>query len=317
MGLKRLIKERKQRANKVDKMIDDGLTNLSTSPSTKGVFSGRVVDKCCMGSDPSEEPTNQVPCIWPTCPSPNKDPFDCESCAFIRWVESANPGDSWKLGPEWISLAREVQEAADETARERNSQLRIWLTSEDQLVCQENLQLDEVSIPSAGIVESSLDPQDDSENPIKYLEQQIENAWKFRTPWSFDVPEGYEAKSLCRRIAHQFDTWWDDEPGTQLMGVMVLPAFPEQPERICLYRLSLGECHPPSVMDDSSMLLQKMTLWAEHCQTGAEWPIPAEWCEKADGLQRMADNVARATGRDRQIRLIEKCLRCVPWGYEK
>ena len=170
MGLKRLIKERKQRANKVDKMIDDGLTNLSTSPSTKGVFSGRVVDKCCMGSDPSEEPTNQVPCIWPTCPSPSKDPVDCEACAFIRWVKSANPGDSWKLGPEWISLAREVQEAADETARERNSQLRIWLTSEDQLVCQEALQLNVESIPCTSTLESSLDPQDNSENSIKCLE---------------------------------------------------------------------------------------------------------------------------------------------------
>ena len=192
----------------------------------------------------SERRTVQVSYDWPTCPSPSKDRFDCEARASTRWDESVNSGDSWKHSPEWIDLACEVQEAANERAWERNSQLRIWPTGKGQLVCQENLQLDEVSIPSAGVVESSLDPQDNPENPIKYLEQQIENAWKFRTPWSFDVPEGYEAKILCRRIEQQFDTWWDDEPGTQLMGVMVLPAFPEQPERICLYRLSLGECHP-------------------------------------------------------------------------
>ena len=89
------------------------------------------------------------------------------------------------------------------------------------------------------------------------------------------------------------------------MGVMVLPAFPEQPERICLYRLSLGECHPPSVMDDSSMLLQILVRRAESCQVGAEWPILAEWFEKAEELRRMADNVARATGRDRQVKFVQ------------
>ena len=100
------------------------------------------------------------------------------------------------------------------------------------------------------------------------------------------------------------------------MGVMVLPKIPDQSERINIYRLLHAEFDSPAGVEDLSILLQKMTLWAERCQTGAEGPIPAEWCEKAEGLQRMADNVARAAGRDRQIRLIEKCLRCVPWGYE-
>ena len=101
------------------------------------------------------------------------------------------------------------------------------------------------------------------------------------------------------------------------MGILVLPVFPEQPERICLYRLSLGECHPPSVMDDSSMLLQILVRWAESCQVGAEWPILAEWFEKAEELRRMADNVARATGRDRRVKLMQDRLRCVPWGYDE
>ena len=99
------------------------------------------------------------------------------------------------------------------------------------------------------------------------------------------------------------------------MGVMVLPKIPDQSERINIYRLSHAEFDSPAGVDDLSILLQKMTSWAEHCQTGAEWPIPAEWCEKAEGLQRMADNVARATGRDRRILLNDKCLRYVPWGY--
>jgi len=35
------------------------------------------------------------------------------------------------------------------------------------------------------------------------------------------------------------------------------------------------------------------------------------------GLQRMVDKLARVTGRDRRIVLIEDRLRCVPWGYDK
>ena len=166
-------------------------------------------------------------------------------------------------------------------------------------------------------VEPIIIPNDESEDPILHLNHQIENAWRTRTPWSFDVPEGYAANTLCRRIAHQLGKWWDEEPGTQLMGVMVLPAFPEQPERICLYRLSLGECHPPSVMDDLSMLLQILVRWAKSCQVGAEWPIPAVWFEKAEGLRRMADKVARATGRDRRVKLMQDRLRCVPWDCDE
>ena len=101
------------------------------------------------------------------------------------------------------------------------------------------------------------------------------------------------------------------------MGILVLPVFPEQPERICLYRLSLGECHPPSVMDDSSMLLRILVRWAEFCPIDAEWLIPPEYLHKSKGLQRMADNVARATGRDRRVKLMQDRLRCVPWGYDE
>ena len=164
-------------------------------------------------------------------------------------------------------------------------------------------------------VEPKIDPDNESEDPILYLQRQIESAWRTRTPWRFDVPEGYEANTLCRHIEHQFDTWWKEEPGALLMGAMVLPAFPDQPERIRIYPLNCEENDSPLEIDDPTKTLQKIVLWAEHCQTGAESPIPAEWCMKAEGLQRMADNVARATGRDRRILLNDKCLRCVPWGY--
>ena len=166
-------------------------------------------------------------------------------------------------------------------------------------------------------VEPKIDPDNESEDPILYLQRQIESAWRTRTPWIFDVPEGYEANTLCRHIEHQFDTWWKEEPGALLMGAMVLPAFPDQPERIRIYPLNCEENDSPLEIDDPTKTLQKIVLWAEHCQTGAEWPIPAEWCEKAEGLQRMADNVARATGRDRRILLNDKCLRCVPWGFDE
>jgi len=166
-------------------------------------------------------------------------------------------------------------------------------------------------------VEFPVIRDDEVETPIQCLQRQIESAWTTRTPSSFDVPEGYDSETLCRGISHQLDKWWDEEPGTQLMGVMVLPAFPDQPERICLYRLSLGECDPPSVMDDSSMLLQILVRWAEFCPIDAEWLIPPEYLHKSKGLERMADNVARATGRDRRVKLMQDRLRCVPWGYDE
>ena len=101
------------------------------------------------------------------------------------------------------------------------------------------------------------------------------------------------------------------------MGVMVLPKIPDQSERINIYRLSHAEFDSPAGVDDLSILLQKMTLWAKHCQTGAEWSIPAVWFEKAEGLRRMADNVERATERDRRVKLMQDRLRCVPWGYDE
>ena len=67
----------------------------------------------------------------------------------------------------------------------------------------------------------------------------------------------------------------------------------------------------------SSLLLQILVRWAEFCQVGAEWPIPAVWFEKAEGLRRMADNVARATGRDRRVKLMQDRLRCVPWNCDE
>ena len=54
------------------------------------------------------------------------------------------------------------------------------------------------------------------------------------------------------------------------MGAMVLPTIPDQPERICIYRLSYAESDSPAGIDDLSILLQKMVLWAENCQTGDE-----------------------------------------------
>ena len=166
-------------------------------------------------------------------------------------------------------------------------------------------------------VEPTSFPNDKSESPIQCLERQIESIWRTRTPWSFDVPEGYEAKTFCRCIEQKFDTWWEETPGTHLMGVMVLPTIPDQPERICIYNLSHAEFDSPSGIDDLSITLQKMVLWAENCQTGDEWSIPAKWFEKAEGFERMADNVARASGRDRRIGLVEHSLCCYPYGYEK
>ena len=101
------------------------------------------------------------------------------------------------------------------------------------------------------------------------------------------------------------------------MGVMVFPSCTDQPESILIYRSSHDGFNSPVGIDAQSILLQKMVCWAESRQVGAEWPIPAVWFEKAEGLRRMADNPARATGKDRRVKLMQDRLRCVPWNCDE
>ena len=75
---------------------------------------------------------------------------------------------------------------------------------------------------------------------IKILQQKVEQLWQSRTPASFPVPEGYDADQLCRRIEIQFEKWWQEEPETQMMSCMVLPASRNEPFRLNIFRLTLS-----------------------------------------------------------------------------
>ena len=70
------------------------------------------------------------------------------------------------------------------------------------------------------------------------LQQKVEQLWQSRTPASLPVPDGYDADQLCRRVEIQLEKWWQEEPETQMMSCMVLPANKEFPTRINLYRVS-------------------------------------------------------------------------------
>ena len=70
------------------------------------------------------------------------------------------------------------------------------------------------------------------------LQFQIEQLWQSRTPASLPVPDGYDADQLCSRVEIQLEKWWQEEPETQMMSCMVLPANKEFPTRINLYRVS-------------------------------------------------------------------------------